>query len=65
MWGYLKHFEDAKTMSLLVGDKKLFKKYNEEWSEIMEKKVDNNSVFNDKYLRSKIKSHNKKINTNF
>ena len=38
MWGYLKHFEDAKTMSLLVGDKKLFKKYNEDWSEIMEKK---------------------------
>ena len=29
------------------------------------KKVDNNSVFNDKFLRSKIKSHNKKINTNF
>ena len=35
MRGYLKCFDDAKTMSFLVNNKKLLKKYKAIWSEIM------------------------------
>ena len=54
---------------LFLVEKKNYYKYNEIWSEIKKshekKKVDSNPVFNNTYLRTKIKSDNKKITTNF
>ena len=43
-------------------------KYNEIWkkiSSIIQKEFDSKSVYNEKYLKTKIKSYNGKINTNF
>ena len=43
-------------------------KYNEIWkkiSNIIQKEFDSKSVYNEKYLKTKIKSYNGKINTNF
>ena len=51
-----------------VKDEKLFKKYNKIWekvSNIIRKEFDSKPVYNEKYLKSKIKSYNGKINTNF
>ena len=35
--GYVKSFDNAKSMSFLVGDEKLLKKYNEIWRRSLEK----------------------------
>ena len=58
-----------KIISFVVENVKLLKKYNEIWSEFKEKyekkKSDSDPIFNDKRLRTKIKSYNKKITTDF
>ena len=61
------------TMSLKVKDKKLFKNYNEIWRKKKEKLMDID--FNtkptysddddDKYIKTKIKTYNNNITTNF
>ena len=49
-------------MFLLVKDEKLLIKYNERWSQIGKiigrKKFDSDPVFNNRYLKAKIKSYN-------
>ena len=48
-------------------DEKLLKKYNEIWKKvknIMNKEFDSKPLYNEKYLKSKIKSYNGKTNTN-
>ena len=58
-------------MSFLIKDEKLFEKHNEMWekvSNIIKKEFDSKPVWNEKYLKylkTKIKSYNEKINTNF
>ena len=58
-------------MSFLIKDEKLFEKHNEMWekvSNIIKKELDSKPVWNEKYLKylkTKIKSYNEKINTNF
>ena len=55
-------------MSFLVQDNKLLEKYNEireEVSNIIKKGFDGEPVYNDKYLKNKIKSYKGKVNTNF
>ena len=55
-------------MSFLIEDKKLLEKYNKIWkkvSNIIENKFGGKPVYNEKYLKTKIKSYNEKINTNF
>ena len=55
-------------MYVLIKDEKSLEKYNEIWkkvSNIIEKELDSNSVYGEKYIKSKTKVYNKKINTDF
>ena len=55
-------------MYILIKDEKSLEKYNEIWkkvSNIIEKEFDSNSVYNEKYIKTKTKVYNKKINTDF
>ena len=53
---------------ILIKDDELFKKYNKIWRKvknIIDKEFDKDPVYNKKYLKPKIKSYNRKINTDF
>ena len=55
-------------MSFLIKDDELLEKYNEIWEKVknrIRKEFDSEPVYNEKYLKAKIKSYNGKINTNF
>ena len=68
MSAYRRDFDKTKCMSFLIKDEKLLEKYNEIWkkvSNIIKKKFHSNPVYNEKYIKTKIKSYNGKINTNF
>ena len=54
-------------MSFFIKDDNLLEKYNEIWEKIKQyqKKFDSKPVYNEKYLKTKIKSQNGKIYTNF
>ena len=62
-----------KTMKLsiylfFIKDDQLLEKYNKIWekaSNAIKRELDSNLVYNKKYLRTKIKSYDGKINTNF
>ena len=61
MIGFAKYFDDNKTMSVEVSDKKMFKKYIKMWrkkSSLMNIEFDSESVYcgSDKYGKTKIKS---------
>ena len=65
MIGYVKHFDSNKTMSL-----KLLRKYNKIWgkiSNLMNIELDSEPVYgdNDKYIKTKIKMYEDRVNTNF
>ena len=65
---YRKDFDETKNMSFLMKDDELSEKYNEIWEKdenIIKKEFDSEPVYNEKYLKAKIKSNNGKINTNF
>ena len=65
---YRRDFDKTKCMSFMIKDEKLLEKYNEIWkkvSKIIKKEFDNNLVYNEKYIKTKIKSYNGKISTNF
>ena len=62
---YRRDFDKTKCMSFLIKDEKLL--YNEIWkkvSSITKKEFDSNPVYNEKYVKTKVKSYNGKINTN-
>ena len=64
---YRRDFDKTKCMSFLIKDEKLLEKYNEIWkkvSSITKKEFDSNPVYNEKYVKTKVKSYNGKINTN-
>ena len=66
MNGYVKCFDDNKTMSFLADE--YLKEYIKVWEKIRDligKKFDNESVYGDKYIKAKIKSYNNDIRTNF
>ena len=68
MTAYRKDFNETRFISFLTKDSELLKKYNEIWenvTNIIYKEFDGNPVYNEKYIRTKIKSYNGKINTNF
>ena len=70
MIGYVKCFDSNKTMSSIVSDNKLLKKYTKIWeklSNFIDKNFDSEPVYcnNDKYIKTKIKLYGDKINTNF
>ena len=55
-------------MSFLIKDDELLEKYNEIWEKVknrIRKEFDSEPVYNEKYLKAKIKSYNGKINANF
>ena len=70
MIGYVKHFDSNKTMFFKVGDNKLLKKYNKIWdrfSNQINMKFDSEPVYgdNDKYIKTKIKMYEDRVNANF
>ena len=70
MIGYVKNFDSNKTMSLKVEDNKLLKKYDKIWeiiSDLLNIEFDSEPVYgdNDKYIKTKIKMFEDKVNTNF
>ena len=55
-------------MSFLIKDNELLEKYNKIWDKVsnrIKKGFDIEPVYNEKYLKTKIKSYESKINTNF
>ena len=67
MIGYVPYFDDNKTMSFLADGKELLKEYTKVWEKIRglnRKKFDAEPVYDDKYIKTKIKSHNNGIRTN-
>ena len=70
MFGYVKCFDSNKTMPFKVIDNKPLKKYTKIWervSSLMNIEFDSEPVYgdNDKYIKTKIKSYEDKVNTNF
>ena len=70
MIGYVKHFNSNKTMSFKVSDNKLLKKNNKIWEQIsnlMNIEFDSEPVHGDgdKYIKTKIKMFEDRLNTNF
>ena len=54
MSAYRRHFDETKYISSLIKVENGLKK-----------ELDNEPVYNEKYLKAKIKSYNEKMNTNF
>ena len=68
MSAYRRDFDETKYISFLIKDDELLEKYNEIWEKVknsLKKEFDSEPVYNEKYLKAKIKSYNGKINTNF
>ena len=70
MIGCVKHFDSNKTMYFKVSDNKLLKKYNKIWDKIgnlLNIEFDGEPVYGDgdKYIKTKIKMYEDRVNTNF
>ena len=70
MIGYVKHFDNNKTMLFKVNDDKMLKKYTKLWEKVsilMNIEFDSETVYgnNDKYIKAKIKSNGNNVNTHF
>ena len=68
MSAYRKDFDETKYMSFLIKDEELLKKHNKTWKKVkitINKEFDSDPVYNQKYLKAKIKSYNEKITINF
>ena len=70
MIGYVKHFDSNKTMSFKASDNKLLRKYNKIWgkiSNLINIEFESEPVYgdNDKYIKTKIKMYEGRVNTNF
>ena len=63
--GYAKYFDsNKKYINFSVSDKKLLKAYNAIWGEVttlMKKEFNSEPVYNNKYIKAKIKLHNGRI----
>ena len=68
MSAYRKNFNETKYMSFSIKDDKLLEKYNEIWEKvknIIRKEFDSEAVYNEKYLKARMKSYKGKFNTSF
>ena len=70
MIGYVKHFDSNKTMSFKISDNKLLKKSNKIWEKVgnlLNIEFDSEPVYGkvDKYIKTKIKMYEDRVNTNF
>ena len=67
--GYIKYFENGrKNMSLMVKDNSVLNKYNEIWDKIKEKlsiKFHSEPVYDQTYIKAKVREFDGKIKTNF
>ena len=59
---YREDFDEAKYISFLTENDELLEKYNENLGKnSLKEKIDCESIYNEKYLKVKIKSYNRKI----
>ena len=70
MIGYVKFFDSNKTMYFRIVGYNLFKKYTKIWekvSKLINIEFDSEPVYgdNDKYIKTKIKMYEDKVNTKF
>ena len=68
MNAYRRDSDEIEYMSFLIKDDGLLEKYNEIWEKVknsIKKEFDSKPIYNEKYLKAKIKSYNGKISTNF
>ena len=69
MSGYIKYFDDGgKNMSFRIEDIDIFFKFNEIWNKIKKKlniKFHSQPIYDEKYIKAKIKIFNDVINTVF
>ena len=68
MTGYAKKFDENVTMSFRVNNKQLLKKYNKIWEKvekILKIDFESKSVYDDKYIKTKIKIYAGSMITNF
>ena len=68
MSAYRRDFDETKYISFLIKDDELLEKYNEIWEKVkssIKKKFYSEPVYNEKYVKAKIKSYDGKINTIF
>ena len=69
MNAYAKQFDKiSKYMNRLVKDEKFLKKYLKIWNKIknlIKTELNSEPVYNDKYIKTKIKIYNNKVHTNF
>ena len=65
---YTKRFDETKYIFFLIKDDKLKEKYNNIWNKVsnsIRKWFDSETVYHEKYLKTKTKPYEGKINTNF
>ena len=63
-----KDFDETKYMAFLIKDDELLKTYSKTWKKVknsINTEFNSKPVYNEKYLKGKIKSYNGRINTNF
>ena len=70
MSGYIKYFKDSgeKNISFKIEEKSVYLKYNEIWKKIqniLNLKFHNQPIYDDKYLKTKVKIFNNTINKLF
>ena len=68
MSAYRKDFDETKYMSFLIKDNELLKNYNRIWKKVkntINKEFNSDRVYNKNDVKTKTKSYNGKINTNF
>ena len=68
MIAYRENFDETKYTSFLIEDDELLEKYDENWGKVknsLKNDFYNKPIYNENYLKAKIKSYNWKINTNF
>ena len=69
MTGYLNIFEDAtRKMYFFTDNNEFLERYTKIWekiSDLIDKKIDSDPVYNNKYINAKLRSYNNDIITNF
>ena len=69
MSGYIRYFENGgKNMSFEIEDEDVYLKYNEIWNKIkriLNLKFHSQPIYDDKYIKTKVKTFNNSINTLF
>ena len=68
MSAYRGEFNESKYMSFSIKVGEFLKTYNEIWEKVknsINKAFNSEPLYNEKYIKAKIKSYNGKINTNF